>query len=312
MSGIINKIKLILTDYNHRQEFIIASKKKLGISYDKTQVKYQYRFFVGKKLNLKNPKTFNEKLNWIKLNYRRNIMTKMVDKYEVRSIIEQTIGEQYLIPLIGVYDKFDDIDFDKLPNRFVIKCNHDSGSTIICNDKTKFDINNAREIINKCLKINFGKKYIEWPYMNVKPRIIIEEFIEDDLKPELRVYKVFNFNGNPKIIQMINGDKTEHEYINYYDIDWNLLKLKQNYPNGPIDEKPICLKEILELAKQLSKEVPFVRTDFYVVNEKIIFSEFTFFSDAGIVPFEPKEWDEILGSWIKLPNKTREDKMGKR
>ena len=269
---------------------------------DKYYIKQMYKLRMRSDLNLKNPKSFNEKLNWLKLYNRVPEYTTMVDKYAVKQYIKDKIGEEYVIPLIGVFDRIEDIDYNALPKSFVIKCSHDGG-VYICKDKTKLNVEKANKWIEYHLSRNYYKWQREWPYKNVKPRIIIEQFIEDDVNPELRVYKVFCFNGRPYIIQMINGDKTDHEYINYYDVDWNLLEIKQNFPNGPIDAKPLLLDKLLKLSSQLSENIPFLRTDFYIAQGKILFSEFTFFTDAGMEPYIPEKWDFILGDMLILPSK---------
>lgn len=269
---------------------------------DKMFIKRQYRQEIGEKLNLKSPKTFTEKMQWLKLYNRKPLYTVMVDKFAVKEYVADLIGNEYVIPTLGVWNRYDEIDFDVLPDKFVLKCTHDSGSVRVIKDKCTIDHNKMNSFFAQKLAYNYFYNSREWPYKNVNPRIIAEPFIEDDLNPELRVYKVFNFSGVPKIIQMITGDKTDHEYINYYDTKWNLLDLQQNYPNGPIDEKPECLEDILDLSAKLSQDLPFVRTDFYMVDGKVLFSEFTFFSDAGMVNFEPEEWNAILGDMIVLPS----------
>lgn len=294
-----NALKFVTRKF-YRSYFTMANTEKTLIS-DRAYIKKLYKIRTGKELNLKNPKTFNEKMQWLKLHNRKPIYTTMVDKYSVKDYVSKIIDKKYIIPTIAVYDKPEDIDFDALPNQFVLKTTHDSGGVVVCKDKTKLDVEKVLSFLNFRLSMNFYKTSREWPYKNVKRRIIAEEFIEDDINQELRVYKVFNFNGEPKIIQMINGDKTDHEYINYYDTQWNLLELKQNFPNGPIDEQPSCLQEILDLSRKLSVGMPFIRTDFYEAKGQVLFSEFTFFSDAGFANFEPEEWDRKLGDMIKLP-----------
>ena len=300
MPSIIKRVKRLVNDKKKR--FLTLERKgfynKLS---DEKFLRKKWKAIFGKELNLNNPKTFNEKLQWLKLYDRKPEYIKMVDKCEVKKHAAGIIGEEYIIPTLGVWENYDEIDFDGLPDRFVLKCTHDSGSVKIIKNKSNIDHVQLKEYFTKKLSINYYYHSREWPYKNVKPRIIAEEYIEDDINPELRVYKVFNFNGEPGIIQMVNGDKTSHEYINYYDTEWNFLELKQNYPNGPIDKKPVCLNEILELSAKLSQKMPFIRTDFYVVKGKVLFSEFTFYSDAGFIAFDPKEWDQKLGDMISLP-----------
>ena len=260
---------------------------------------------MGKKLNLDNPQTFNEKLQWLKLNDRKPQYTLMVDKYAVKDYVKNKIGEEYIIPTYGVWNNFDEINFEKLPDNFVLKCNHDSGSVIVCKSKKLLDIKKARKKMNRALKRNYYKAYREWPYKNIKPKIFAEKFLEDGNNC-LMVYKFLCFNGEAKIIQVIQNDKTADECINYYDTNWQLLSLKQNYPNATNDIKPPQkLQQMIKLSNKLSKGFPFLRVDWYETFGVVKFSEFTFYSDAGFAKFEPEEWDLKLGEMIKLPEKTK-------
>lgn len=275
-------------------------KKKYHVLYN--DVEYlEMRFWIntGKHLNLNNPQTFNEKLQWLKIHNRKAEFTRMVDKYEFKDYVEEKLGEGYTIPTIGIYDSVDEIEWDKLPQQFVLKCTHDSGSVVICRDKSQFDLQNAEVRLTHRLAHNYYWHSREWPYKNVKPRIIAEQYMQDGDNKTLNVYKIFNFHGVPKLIQMIQNDKTPEETIDYFDTNWNLLELRQNYPNS---EKPLSrpqkLEEMLCLARKLSEGIPFVRTDFYVINGKVYVSEFTFFSDGGMAVFHPEKWDKILGDWI--------------
>lgn len=269
---------------------------------DSLYLRCKYRALVKKKLNLKNPKTFNEKLQWLKLYDRKPIYTTMVDKYAVKDYVAERIGEEYIIPTYGVWDTVDEIDFDSLPDQFVLKCTHDSGGLVICRDKSKLDIEAAKARLARGLKRDYYSQSREWPYKNVKPRIIAEKYMQDGNKTVLPVYKIFNFSGIPKLIQSIQNDKAPDESIDYFDTQWNLLDLRQNFPNSkhPL-EKPEQLKKLIELSAQASKGFPFLRTDWYVVNGEVYFSEFTFYSDAGLASFEPACWDSKLGEWIELP-----------
>lgn len=256
---------------------------------------------MKRKLNLKNPKTFNEKLNWIKLYYRKPIMTTMVDKYEVKKYVSDIIGEEYVIPSIAIYNKWKDIDFDSLKAPFVLKTTHSSGVIKIVKDKDNFDIKETKKKFNKSLRQNYFYSCREWPYKNVKPRIIVEQFVKDDKEDNLPVYKFFCFNGEPYLVQTIKNDKTTYETIDYFDMSWKRLELKQNFENSEVPlDKPVNFEEMKEIAKKLSKGFPFVRVDLYSVNNKVYFSEFTFFSDAGYQRFYPDEWDLILGEKIVL------------
>lgn len=300
----MNKYIRFLKDSKYR----FAVLDRLGFYKNLTDEKYlkkSYKIRFGKKLDLKNPKTFNEKLQWLKLYNRKDIYTTMVDKYEVKKYVADRIGENHIIPTIGIYRDFEEIDFDSLPNQFVLKSTHDSGGLVICKDKNKLDMESVRSKFMRSLGRNYYFYGREWPYKNVKPRIIAEKYMQDRDFESLNVYKIFNFNGEPKIIQTIQGDKTASETIDYFDTEWNLLDLRQNFPNSQKAlEKPETLSEMLTLSRELSKDVaPFIRVDFYEINGSVYFSEFTFFSDSGMARFEPNMWDEILGSWIELPNK---------
>jgi hypothetical protein len=261
---------------------------------------------MGKKLNLDNPITYNEKLQWLKLYDRNPGYTALVDKCEVKVKVAEIIGEEYIIPTIGVYEKFDDIDFDLLPNQFVIKCTHDSGGLVICRDKSKLDISAARNKINKFLKRKYYYQWREWPYKNVKPRIIVEQYMEDTSTRELRDYKFFCFGGVPKLI-FIASDRQkagEETKFDFFDMDFNHLPFTNGHPNAAVPPaKPAMFEKMKELAAKLSSGIPHVRVDFYEVDGRIYFGEMTFYHWSGMVPFDPEEWDYTLGSWITLPER---------
>ena len=270
---------------------------------DETYLKLLFRAKMGKKLNLENPQTFNEKLQWLKLYDRKPIYTKMVDKYEVKKYIAEQIGEEYIIPTLGVWNHFDDIDFEALPNQFVLKCTHDSGGLIICKDKSKLDKKAAKKKIEKCLKHSFFWGMREWPYKNVLPRIIAEPYLEDELTHELRDYKFFCFDGVVKTLYVATerGRKEETKF-DFFDRDYNHLPFTNAHPNAKtLPEKPKQFKLMKELAEKLSESFLQVRIDLYECNEKVFFGEMTFFHMSGLAPFNPEEWDYTFGSWIKLP-----------
>ena len=260
---------------------------------------------MGHELNLENPQTYSEKLQWLKLYYHNPLYTTLVDKYEVKQYVEERIGKEYIIPTLGVWNKFDAIDFDMLPNQFVLKCTHDSGGLVICKDKLKFDIAAARKTINKCLKHNFYYDGFEWPYKNVKPRIIAEQYMEDYKTQELRDYKFFCFDGVVKYMFIATDRQNREEpYFDFFNSDFNYLDMRQGHPNAPIlPEKPQCFDEMKQLAKKLSVGMPHVRVDLYEVDGKVFFGEFTFFHHGGWTPFDPAEWDLRFGKEIKLPSK---------
>ena len=270
---------------------------------DKTYLKIAYRIKMGKKLDLDNPVTFNEKLQWLKLYNRRPEYTTMVDKYAVKKWVAEQIGEEYIIPTLGVWTHFDEIDFDKLPKQFVLKCTHDSGGLVICRDKKTFNKSAARKKIETCLKHNFFWGQREWPYKNVKPRIIAEQYMEDRQTKELRDYKFFAFNGEVKalFIATERGNKEETKF-DFFDDDFKHLPFTNGHPNADIlPEKPIQFEHMKRLAEKLSINFPEIRVDLYECNGKVYFGEMTFFHWSGLVAFNPEKWDRIFGDWVKLP-----------
>lgn len=272
---------------------------------DETYLKLRYYVYVGKKLNLENPQTFNEKLQWLKLYDRKSIYTTMVDKYAAKRYVADRIGEEYIIPTLGVWDSFDDIIFSELPNQFVLKCTHDSGGLVICRDKSKLDMVAAKRKIERSLARDYFSLHREWPYKNVKPRIIAEEYMEDTETAELRDYKFFCFSGEVKALFIATERQKQGTEVkfDFFDKNFDHLNLRQGHPNAEIlPSKPKCFDEMCVLAQKLSKDIPHVRVDFYEVNGKVFFGELTFSHFAGLVPFEPEEWDYTFGSWIRLPS----------
>lgn len=271
---------------------------------DDVYLKLRYRALLGRKLDLSNPKTFNEKLQWLKLYDRKPEYTMMVDKYRVREYIAKTIGEEYLIPLLGVWEDPDEIDFDVLPDQFVLKCNHDSGSVILCKDKSTFDIEAARVKLKKHMKKNLFWWGREWPYKEVPRRIIAEKYMVDESGTELKDYKIFCFNGKAKIIE-VDFDRFVAHKRNLYSTRWESLNFEIQYPRdiSYVIPRPETLNEILLLAEKLSHEIPHLRVDFYLIENKIYFGELTFYHEAGFGKFNPEEWDYKLGGWIELPDK---------
>lgn len=282
--------------------------KKTGILRiipDKIYLKILFRKLTGKKLNLKNPKTFNEKLQWLKLYDRNPLYTKLVDKYAVRDYIKKNLGEKYLIPLVGgPWNSVEEIDFSKLPNQFVLKCTHDSGSVIVCKDKSTLDISSVTKRLKKALEINYYFISREWPYKNVSPRIIAEKYMTDESGYDLKDYKIYNFNGIPKIIQVDFDRFTDHHKHNYYTTEWEYMDVQINCLSDPLTiiERPAKLKELLYLAGKLSEDLPHARTDFYSIGNELYFGEITFFHESGFAKFKPEEFGYQMGSWINLPN----------
>lgn len=273
---------------------------------DEIYIKLKWKNAMGYPLNLDNPITFNEKLQWLKLNDRKSIYTQMVDKYGAKLYVSEKLGKQFIIPTLGVWDSVEEIDWDFLPNRFVLKCTHDSGGLIICKDKAKLNIKKARKVLKQSLAFDFYKAGREWPYKDVPRRIIAEEFMEDSDCQELSDFKIHCFNGEPKVI-LVCRDRFSKTGLteDFYDSEWNHLNIRRpEHPNAVVSmEKPKELDQMLDFAKRLSNNIPFLRVDFYIVNHKIYFGELTFYPATGMVPFIPNKWDEMFGSWITLPEK---------
>lgn len=278
---------------------------------DELFLKLKFYACIGKKLNLDNPRTFNEKLQWLKLYNRKPEYTMMVDKYLVRDYVKEKLGEEYLIPLIGVWDSPEDIDFDALPEKFVLKCNHNSGRGMyICKDKSKMDIQKVKDGLRSGLEQDYFLQSREWPYKNVNRKIIAEQFMEDEKTSELRDYKFFVFDGIVRALFIATDRQTPgvETKFDFFDENFNHLPIINEHPNAPImPEKPEQFEEMKRLASLLGQGMPHVRIDFYEVNGKIYFGEITFFQNSGLVPIEPDEWDEKLGSWIVLPKKRCEN-----
>lgn len=280
---------------------IIYRFPKLSAKLDDVKyVKFIYKWCFKGKIDLDHPKTFSEKLQWIKLYDHNELYTRIVDKYAVKDYIASKIGQEYIIPTIGVWSDFDEIDFGKLPDSFVLKCTHDSGGLVICKDKSKLDIKKARKKIMKSLKRNFYLLGREWPYKNVKPQIIAEPYISDS-NGELNDYKFFCFSGQPKML-FVASDRGIDTRFDFFDMDFNHLSFEQGHPNSTKSlKKPDGFDQMKELAVKLSEGFPEVRVDFYNVDGRIYFGELTLFHFSGFVPFEPEEWDRKLGDWIVLP-----------
>lgn len=279
-------------------------RKMLNWLPDKVFLKAAFRARFGRKLNLNNPKTFNEKLQWLKLYNRKPEYTKMVDKYLVREYVKEKIGEKYLIPLLGVWDDPEEIDFDELPMQFVLKCNHNSGiGMCICKDKNDLDISKVKEELKKGIDQNYYLTGREWPYKDVPRRVIAEKYMVDESGYELKDYKFYCFDGKVKLV-MINSDRmsSEKTKANYFDENYQPLDFVWGYDNAEEPpKKPEKFEEMKYLAEILSEGIPTVRIDFYQTLDGIFFGEITFFDGSGFDAIEPIEWDYKIGSWIKLP-----------
>lgn len=269
-----------------------------GIS-DRIYLRYIYLINFGKIPNLDNPQTFNEKMNWLKLHDRKDIYTTMADKYSVKEFVAKRIGAEYVVKNYGVYEKWEDIDFDNLPEQFVIKGTHDSGGAFICKDKSTFDFNEVERRVKHNQKINYFFPLREWPYKNIKPRIIVDQLLDDYSGHELRDYKFWCFNGKPTYMYITNKGKIIKE--NFYDMGFNPIAIDHGFERTrPEYEKPAEFEQMKSLAAKLSANIPFVRVDFFDVDGKIYFGEFTFFDWGGMRPFR-NGWDELLGEKLLLP-----------
>ena len=277
-------------------------KGKLGFISDERYLKLMYWANTGKKLNLENPVTFNEKLQWLKIHNQNPEYSKMVDKYEAKKWIAERIGNEYVIPTLGVWDKFDDINFDQLPNQFVLKCTHDSGGLVICKDKNTLDKYKAKIKIEASLKRNYFLVGREYPYKDVKPRIIAEKYMEDTTTKELRDYKIFTFNGVAKALFIVSNRQAGKTTADYFDIDFKPLDFTWGYPHSKVlPSKPKSFDQMVKAAECLAKDTVELRVDFYEVNGKAYFGEMTFFDGSGFDTFDPEEWDYKFGNLIKLP-----------
>ena len=278
---------------------------------DKQFVKWSYYLTFHKKLNLDNPQSFSEKLQWLKLYDRHDEYTQMVDKCEAKKYVASKIGEEYIIPTLGVYNSFDEIDFDKLPDQFVLKCTHDSGGVAICKDKNTFDFEKTRLLLSRNLKRNKYWTSREYPYKNVHPRIIAEQYMEQEDGESLRDYKVLCFHGKAKLIEFHRFRYTEKQTQDFYDINCNKTSISQG--GGFMDKsdnlfpKPVHLDLMLNLSEILTQEMIHCRVDWYVIAGNLYFGELTFFDGSGLDPFDDENDDLLLGSWISVNETKKSD-----
>lgn len=298
-------IKII--DYLKNPKTILESiwfRLRFLITNDVCYVKIMYRLRMGRG-DIENPKTFSEKLQWLKLYYRNPAYSHMVDKIEAKKYVGNLIGEEHIIHSLGVWDRPEDINFDNLPNQFVLKCNHNSGlGMCICRDKTQLNFKRVRKYLKKGLKENYYLRNREWPYKNVSPRILAEEYLRAE-NDDLKDYKFFCFNGEPTYCQVIGGRNTLTT-SDFFDMNWNHQPFHEpyNYPFSSIDIPcPNQFEKMKGIAIQLSKGIPFVRVDLYEVRNKVYFGELTFFPTSGMGGFSPNDWDLKLGEMIILPSK---------
>ena len=268
---------------------------------DKLYLSLAYRYFFGKKIDWDNPKTYNEKLQWIKVYDHNPRYTKLVDKYESKLELEKIIGKEFIVPYYGVWDAYEEIPFEELPQKFVLKCTHDSGSVFIINDKNNINYIELRNKINGAMKKNFYWLCREWPYKNIRPRIIAEYLLEDD--QGILDYKVFSFNGKARALFVAsdrNNKDTETKF-DFYNIDFEPMNIINGHPNsGKVINKPRNFSKMIEIAEVITRGIPQARIDFYEVDSKLYVGEVTMFHWGGFKKFEPDCWDEIFGDWIDL------------
>lgn len=282
----------------------LASRGFLQWLPDKAYLKTCYYGYMGQKLNLKEPKAFTEKLQWLKLYDRIPRYTVMVDKYEAKKYIAETVGEKYVIPTLGVWHDAEEIDFEELPDQFVLKCTHDSGSVEVCANKALFDKKAAVMRLRNRLKKNYYYRGREWPYKNVKPRIVAEMYLEDTAEDALTDYKFFCFGGKARVMY-ISKDHGANPRTDFFDMEFNHLPIKVRDPNADIPpKKPKQFEKMKQLAEILSKDIPHLRVDFYIVNDRLYIGELTFYHMSGFAKITPHEWDICMGSWITLPDET--------
>lgn len=271
---------------------------------DRIYLQIVYFRHFKKFIDFDNPKTFNEKIQWLKLNYRKEEYTNLVDKYRVKQYITKLIGEEYVIPTLGVWKNVDDIDFKSLPEKFVLKCNNDSGGIVICKNKKDFDEAKAKSFLKERLKNNgywYGR---EWPYKNVKPCIIAEKYMEDSISKDIKDYKFFCFNGSMEFFD-IDIDRFIEHRANYYDRNGNFLPFGKTYCPPDYTKKiemPKNLDKMIELAETISHNTVLSRIDFYEIDGQVYFGEITFYPGSGFSPFTDEKWDYKLGDMIDLPN----------
>lgn len=294
--GIISKV------YEKASDIKVRSLSRLS---DEEYIKRVYRENIGQEPNLEEPKNYNEKLQWLKLNDHNPLYSILVDKYRVKDYVKELIGEEYVIPIVGgAWSNADEIDFSSLPEKFVLKCNHDCGSVVVCTNKQEINEASVRNELNNKLRIDYYLKSREWPYKGVKPCIFAEKYMVDNNTRELRDYKFFCFDGKPTYMFIATQRMSQQEEtkFDFFDMDYNHLPFTNGHPNADtIPEKPAQFELMKELATKLSTNIPHVRVDFYEANGKVYFGEFTFYHWGGLMKFEPEEWNYEFGKHIILP-----------
>lgn len=285
------------------RRFFLRHLRKVRFLPSKLYVKIHYEYFSGNKLDLNNPKDFTEKIAWYKVFYRPKSLNQLVDKFAVRAFVEKKIGSQFLNTFYGVFDDVNEIKFDELPEKFVIKATHTSGHNLIVRDKNKLNLDKTKKLLKKWLKINqYYRIGQEWAYKDVKPRIIIEKYLEQIDQKSLTDFKFYCFDGKAKFIDIHTDREDEHKQgsfdLNFERLPFGVSRFKQIYESP---EKPVNLKEMIECAEVLSEKLPFVRVDFYAIDGKTIFGEMTFYPSDGRKKFYPEKYNRIIGDYFTLP-----------
>ena len=272
---------------------------------DRPYLKLLYYHYFGKALELDNPKTYNEKLQWLKLYNRNPLYTKLVDKYSVKEWVSSCIGSEYVIPTYGVYNSVEEIDFNALPNSFVLKTTHDCGGIVICQNKDELDLDKAKKTLRNALSHSYYRRMREWPYKNVQRKIIAEKYVVNHSTDDLKDYKFFCFDGRVEFLFVASDRQSKSETkFDFYDADFNRLNIVNGHPNSANNvDKPQHFELMIALATKLSSGIPHVRVDFYEADGQVYFGEMTFFHYSGLVPFEPEKWDYIFGEKLNLPDK---------
>lgn len=304
-------LKKVLTDRDYRMIRLAKAGAYNHLS-DRDYLTMQYRVRMHRELNLDDPQLFSEKLQWLKLHDHNPLYTQLVDKYRVRGYIAEKLGEEYLIPLLGVWDDPDDIDFNALPDQFVLKCNHNSGTGMcLCRDKSKLDYNAVRKNLRKGLRENFYMRCREWPYRDVPRKIIAEKLMAQasDVRFEkgLDDYRFYCFHGQPRLIYvyqsggLTTGNKPGISSCDIFGVDWTHMPFRQKSPNAPTPpEAPVHLEQMLEISRRLSADHVFMRVDFYEIDGRLYVGELTLYPGGGFAPFYPAQWDHEIGEWLTL------------
>jgi hypothetical protein len=303
MGKIITAIKLIKSD---KSQFLASLLKYFSFLYsDQAYLSRMFKYRMGFDIDWDNPTTYNEKLQWLKLHDRDPKYSVLVDKYRVKSYVEDKVGAAHVIQTLGVWNHPKEINFNELPERFVLKTTHGGGNSgvVICKDKSIFDFSSARKYLRRAMKQNLYRDAREWPYKRVQKRIIAEEYIEDTKTGELRDYKFFCFDGEVKMMFVASErQKRKEPFFDFFDADFKHLNIVQGHPNSLVlPSKPKCFEEMKTIASKLSKGIPHVRIDLYEADGRVYFGEMTFFHFGGFVPFSPSQFDNIMGGWISLP-----------